>query len=263
MMTSDGAVPHAGSGDSHQDSSFISIRTAHKSFGELDVLRGVSLEVAAGEIVALIGPSGSGKSTLIRCVAGLERLDEGEILLHGVPVGAEPKNQHEASASLGMVFQSFNVFPHMTVMNNVVNPLRVVKGMAKSAAEEWALEALSRVHLTDKLVSYPASLSGGQKQRLAIARALAMQPEVLMFDEPTSSLDPELSYEILETIKELADGGLGMLIATHQVHFIGGFAHKMAFMHEGCISIQGTPNEVLQHKDERLRRFLVRLEENA
>lgn len=240
---------------------FISVRGVWKSFTALDVLRGLSLDVAAGEIVALIGPSGSGKSTLLRCIAGLERVDDGQIEIRGLPLAGGDATVRAVVEPIGMVFQGFNVFPHMSVLENVANPLKVIKGFGKDQAAERAHQALAKVSLTDKSTAYPVSLSGGQRQRLAIARAMAMEPQIILFDEPTSALDPELAHGVLETIKSLADEGLGMLIVTHQVHFISRFADRIAFVDEGVVRLEGPPDFVMSHPDERLHRFLARLEE--
>lgn len=243
---------------------FLEARDIHKSFGSTAVLKGVSLTLDPGEIIMLIGSSGSGKSTLLRCLNGLETVDSGEVLIKGVQIQGRTPESMTARASLGMVFQGFNLFPHMTALENVANPLRVVRRMPKEEAESAARARLGKVHLAEFVDRYPAQLSGGQKQRVAIARALAMEPQAMLFDEPTSALDPELAFEVLDTIRELAAEGLAMVIATHQVNFVGGFAHRIVFLDEGRVRVEGSPEHVLsESKDERLCRFLGHLRENT
>jgi len=244
--------------------SLVSVTGLRKSFGPLEVLRGISLEMERGQILALIGSSGSGKSTLLRCIMGLEPVDDGEIRIGGLSALGPGREARDVRRRAGMVFQSFNIFPHYTVLENVAGPLRVVQGIPREAARDKAAAFLARVHLEAKVASYPTALSGGQKQRVAIARALAMDPDVMLFDEPTSALDPELAGEILDIIRELASDGLSMLVATHQVNFVAAFADRMLFLDEGRIRVEGPPREVLSGSgDERLSRFLTRLRENA
>jgi ABC-type polar amino acid transport system ATPase subunit len=242
----------------------IELKDVHKSFGGLEVLNGISLTVYPGEIVAVIGSSGSGKSTLIRCINGLESVQSGQILIKGVPVNAGRKQAREMRKKVGMVFQNFNLFPHYTVLENITRPMIIANKADKRAASETALELLKKVKLEDKVASYPASLSGGQKQRVAIARVLAMNPDIILFDEPTSALDPELAYEVLDTIKSLAQDGLTMVIVTHQINFISQVANRMVFLDGGVISQMGTPEEILSNdSNERLKRFLIRLKEST
>lgn len=243
---------------------FLEARDIHKSFGSTHVLNGVSLALEPGEIIMLIGSSGSGKSTLLRCLNGLEEPDAGEALLRGTRILGKSPESKAARQSLGMVFQSFNLFPHMTVLENVANPLRVVRKLPKQQAAEKAHAHLAKVHLAEFAERYPAQLSGGQKQRVAIARALAMEPEAMLFDEPTSALDPELAFEVLGTIRELASEGLAMVIATHQVNFVGSFADRIMFLDEGRIRVEGTPQHVLhESEDPRLGGFLAHLRDNT
>lgn len=240
----------------------LEIQGVHKAFGSLQVLRGVSLRLAPGEIVALIGPSGSGKSTLIRCANGLERLDQGRVLVDGQTVHGRSPEARAARRKIGTVFQLFNVFPHLTTLENVANPLRVVARLPKQEAEGKARRLLAAVHMEDKLHDYPGKLSGGQKQRLAIARALALDPQLMLFDEPTSALDPELAHEVLYAIRDLAQQGLAMIVATHQVNFIGRFADRVLFMDEGIIKVEGAAEYVLHRAEEpRLVRFLQEVRE--
>ena len=243
---------------------FLEVSEVTKSFGELGVLEGVSLSVEPGEIVMLIGPSGCGKSTLLRCINGLEPVDSGTVTMKGSSTQGTSRDARQARRLVGTVFQHLNVFPHLTVLENIANPLRVVRGVGKTEASARAAEQLARVRLTDKLASYPSSLSGGQKQRVAIARALAMEPEIMLFDEPTSALDPEIAYEVLDTIRDLASEGLAMIIATHQVNFIGSFAHRVVFLAEGRVVVDGSPERLFaETEDPQLNRFLKRLRENT
>jgi ABC-type polar amino acid transport system ATPase subunit len=240
----------------------IEIKDIHKSFGTQPVLQGVSLTISAGEILGVIGASGSGKSTLIRCINGLEDIKRGEILIKGQRMD---KNRQSAQMrkKIGMVFQSFNLFPHYTVLENITGPCRVVRGMDKKSAEELSISLLQKVKLQDKIRQYPGNLSGGEKQRVAIARALAMEPEIILFDEPTSALDPELAYEVFDIIKLLAEDGLAMMIITHQIGFIKNLAHRIIFIDDGKIACTGTPDYILNECDNpRLQDFLMRLRKN-
>ncbi len=233
-----------------------------KRFGAVPVLRGIDLDVARGERIAVLGASGSGKSTLLRCVNFLEMPDAGSVVLDGKPVGRSEAELSRVRQRIGMVFQQFNLFPHMTALGNVMEGLRTVRRMARPEAEARALRELARVGLADKAASYPAHLSGGQKQRVAIARALAMDPEVLLFDEPTSALDPELVGEVLGVIRSLADEGRTMLLVTHELGFAYHVATRVVFLADGEIHEQGTPDEVLKHpRRERTQAFLARHKE--
>ena len=237
--------------------SLIEIHDIHKSFGEKEVLKGVSFNVDKGEIVGIIGASGSGKSTLIRCIAGLETIQSGEIVLKGKKI----TNPNDVVGTIGMVFQSFNLFPHYTVRENITKPLQTVKKMSEKDARQKAAGLLEKVRLTENEEQYPATLSGGQKQRLAIARALAMDPEILVFDEPTSSLDPELAHEVFQTINDLAAVGQTMLIVTHQINAISHFTTRVAFLKDGIIEVDDTPDVVFgKSENKHLREFLRMVE---
>jgi polar amino acid transport system ATP-binding protein len=255
----------------------IRIRNLHKRFGDLHVVKGVDLEVNRGERIAIIGASGSGKSTILRCLNFMEMPSDGTIELDGKVLGAEGggnarRGQRsysetelcEVRTRVGMVFQQFNLFPHMTVLENVMEGLITVKRMPKEAARARATEQLAKVGLQDKLDAYPGKLSGGQQQRVAIARALAMDPEVLLFDEPTSSLDPELVGEVLRVIHALAEEGRTMLLVTHELGFAYHFADRVVFIADGVVYETGTADDVLKHpKRERTQAFLARFTERA
>jgi polar amino acid transport system ATP-binding protein len=237
----------------------------HKRFGELEVLRGVNLEVAKGEVVCILGPSGSGKSTLLRCVNLLEPPEDGEIFLEGHDICKGPNSgTGEQSWELdfvrqrvGMVFQQFNLFPHKTVLENVTLAPRQVLGKGRAECEEKGRALLERVGLSDKLDQYPERLSGGQQQRVAIARALAMEPRVMLFDEVTSALDPELVKEVLDTMRELATEGMTMLVVTHEMGFAKEVGDQVVFMDGGVIVERGKPADVLDNpREERTKKFL-------
>ena len=252
----------------------LRVSNLQKWFGDLHVLRGIDFSVEAGERVAIIGGSGSGKSTFLRCLNFMEMPTDGAIALDGKEIGkADGRNGTRrypeselctVRERLGMVFQQFNLFPHMTVLENAMEGLLTVKGMKRAKARELATKELEKVGLGNKLDSYPGRLSGGQQQRVAIARALAMEPEILLFDEPTSSLDPELVGEVLRVIRQLADEGRTMLLVTHELGFAYHFATKVIFLADGVFHEVGTPDEVLKHpKQERTRAFLNRFTEFA
>ncbi|MFJ5115474.1 amino acid ABC transporter ATP-binding protein [Streptomyces sp. NPDC088551] len=241
----------------------------HKRFGPLEVLRGIDLEVRAGEVVVLLGPSGSGKSTFLRCINHLEQIDAGSIHVGGRLIGyrrsgsrvhhLRPREVTRQRRDIGMVFQHFNLFPHLTVLGNVMEAPVGVLRTPKAEARETALALLARVGLSDKASAYPRQLSGGQQQRVAIARALAMRPELMLFDEPTSALDPELVGEVLATMRDLARDGLTMLVVTHEIGFAREVADRVVFMDGGRVLESGTPREVLDHPShERTRAFLGR-----
>ena len=251
----------------------LRVRGLRKHFGDHAVLRGIDLDVMPGDRIAILGASGSGKSTLLRCLNLMELPSAGTIELAGTALGravagnkADPGARLYSEAELtrvcqrvGMVFQQFNLFPHMTAVGNVMEGLRVVRGLGKTEARERAQVELARVGLADKADAYPARLSGGQKQRVAIARALAMDPEVLLFDEPTSALDPELVGEVLRVIRSLAEEGRTMLLVTHEIGFAYHFSNRVLFIAEGVIHEQGTPDQVLKHPSEpRTRAFVER-----
>jgi ABC-type polar amino acid transport system ATPase subunit len=249
----------------------IQVRGLHKSFGKLEVLRGISFEVKRGEVMAIIGPSGSGKSTLLRCLNFLEEYQAGEVLFDNTLVGYRrdtagrrkldsERNVRRIRARLGMVFQSFNLFPHKTVLENVIEGPVVVKGQARAEAEAEARTLIARVGLTDKLDTYPTKLSGGQQQRAAIARALAMQPAAMLFDEPTSSLDPELVGEVLEVMQSLAADGMTMVVVTHEMGFARRVADRVMMMDAGEIVELAPPEQIFSKPESsRTAEFLRRV----
>jgi len=236
----------------------LSVRGLAKRFGNTDVLRGIDLNVTAGERIAILGASGSGKSTLLRCLNFMEMPDAGTVALDGKVIGRRESELSQVRQRIGMVFQQFNLFPHMTALGNVMEGLRTVKRVPKAEAAARAQQELARVGLAEKADTWPAHLSGGQKQRVAIARALAMDPEMLLFDEPTSALDPELVGEVLGVIRSLAEEGRTMLLVTHELGFAYHVATRVIFLAEGRILEQGTPDQVLKNpKEERTRAFLA------
>ena len=238
--------------------SLLSVRGLAKRFGNNDVLRGIDLDVEPGERIAILGASGSGKSTLLRCLNFMEMPDAGTVTLDGQIVGRRESELTQVRQRVGMVFQSFNLFPHMTAVGNVMEGLRTVRRQSKAEARARAEKELARVGLADKAATYPAHLSGGQKQRVAIARALAMDPEMLLFDEPTSALDPELVGEVLTVIRSLADEGRTMLLVTHELGFAYHVATRVIFLADGRILEQGTPDQILKNPtEERTRAFLA------
>ena len=235
----------------------IELRGVQKHFGKLHVLRDINLSVAPGEVVVVIGPSGSGKSTLCRAINRLETIDGGEILIEGKPLPQEGRELTAMRAELGMVFQQFNLFAHLTVLQNVMIGPTDVLGMDKESARERAMELLARVGVAEQAEKVPAQLSGGQQQRVAIARALAMQPKAMLFDEPTSALDPEMINEVLEVMVELAGRGMTMIVVTHEMNFARRVADRVVFMADGQIVEEGAPDEFFDHpKTERAAEFL-------
>jgi polar amino acid transport system ATP-binding protein len=236
----------------------VQLTELRKSFGANEVLRGINLEVKRGEVVCIIGPSGSGKSTLLRCVNMLETPTSGTVTVGGIELTDPDCDLDAARTSLGMVFQQFNLFPHMTAMENVTVALRKVLKRSRSEAELIAGEQLARVGLSEKSLSYPAQLSGGQQQRVAIARALAMGPSVMLFDEATSALDPELVGDVLAVMRSLAEEGMTMLVVTHEMGFARNVADRVIFMDEGVIMEQGKPADVLGNPSvDRTKKFLA------
>jgi polar amino acid transport system ATP-binding protein len=236
----------------------VQLTELRKSFGANEVLRGINLEVTRGEVVCIIGPSGSGKSTLLRCVNMLETPTSGTVAVGGIELTDPDCDLDAARTSLGMVFQQFNLFPHMTAMENVTVALRKVLKRSRSEAELIAGEQLARVGLSEKALSYPAQLSGGQQQRVAIARALAMGPSVMLFDEATSALDPELVGDVLAVMRSLAEEGMTMLVVTHEMGFARNVADRVIFMDEGVIMEQGKPADVLGNPSvDRTKKFLA------
>jgi polar amino acid transport system ATP-binding protein len=240
----------------------IELVALEKRFGHAQVLQGIDLRVSAGEVVCLIGPSGSGKSTLLRCVNRLEEPTGGRILIDGLDIGAPDCDLDQVRTRIGMVFQHFNLFPHLTVLGNLTIAQRKVLKRSPAAAEEKARAVLARVGLLEKIHDYPSRLSGGQQQRVAIARALAMDPEMMLFDEATSALDPELVGEVLGVMRALAEDGMTMMVVTHEMGFARRVADRVVFMDAGVIVEQGPPDQVLgDPRHERTRRFLQRVAE--
>ncbi len=238
----------------------IDFRQVNKWFGKLHVLKDVTLEVQPGEVVVVCGPSGSGKSTLIRCVNRLEPIQSGELMVLGEAVSRSGVNLSALRARVGMVFQSFNLFPHMTALENIMLAPLKVRGLPRAEAEKIARALLERVGIPDKADNYPANLSGGQQQRVAIARALAMQPEIMLFDEPTSALDPEMINEVLDVMTALAKDGMTMMVVTHEMGFARRVAHRVVFMDEGQIVEEQSPEAFFAApKSERTRQFLSKI----
>jgi polar amino acid transport system ATP-binding protein len=236
------------------------LENVHKSFGKTEVLRGIDLTVDEHQVVCLIGASGSGKSTLLRCVNLLEPIDEGRILVDGRDITAEGVNVNEVRKSIGIVFQAFNLFPHMTVLANVTLGPRKALDLPRAQAEAEALELLGRFGLADRRGDYPDRLSGGQQQRVAILRALAMKPALLLLDEVTSALDPELVSEVLQLIGELAEGGMTMVVATHEMSFARDIADRVCFLDGGAILEEGAPEQIFtQPREPRTQQFLARI----
>jgi polar amino acid transport system ATP-binding protein len=249
-----------GSGESAGGSPALRVEGLRKSFGANEVLRGIDLTVASHEVIGLIGASGSGKSTLLRCVNLLERIDAGAIYLDGQLITGPGVNENLVRQHIGIVFQSFNLFPHMTVERNVTLAPMKVLGLSRAEAAEQSKVLLDRFGLLEKRADYPDRLSGGQQQRVAIVRALAMRPRLMLLDEVTSALDPELVSEVLDVIRELAEGGMTMLIATHEMGFARDIASRVCFLADGQIIEQGPPAQLFsQPSDERTRRFLRRI----
>lgn len=238
----------------------IKIDQITKSFGQLEVLKGISTEIGKGEVVAIIGPSGSGKSTLLRCINLLEVPTSGQIIINGQAITDPKANVMQIRQQIGMVFQHFHLFPHMTVLNNLTYAPIKVKGMSKDKAEKKAKELLARVGLSDKADVYPSRLSGGQKQRVAIARSLVMEPEIMLFDEPTSALDPEMVKEVLDVMKGLADSGMTMAIVTHEMRFAEEVADRILFLDGGRLVEDAPPADFFQRPaSERAKQFLEKV----
>ncbi len=235
----------------------IKVRNLQKDFGKLRILKDINIDIHEGEVVVVIGPSGSGKSTFLRCLNRLEIATGGEIIINGNDISDKHININQVRENIGMVFQHFNLFPNMTVMQNIMLAPVKLKKMTKEQAKEAGMKLLTRVGLEEKADVYPQQLSGGQKQRVAIARALAMNPSIMLFDEPTSALDPEMVGEVLNVMQELAKGGMTMVVVTHEMGFAREVADRIVFMDGGYIIEEGTPDEVLKHpKQERTITFL-------
>ncbi|MDD7182270.1 MAG: amino acid ABC transporter ATP-binding protein [Peptostreptococcus porci] len=238
----------------------LEIKDLHKSFGNLEVIKGIDLEIDKGDIVVIIGPSGSGKSTVLRCMNLLEQPTSGDIVFEGQSIMENKKNIDKIRENIGMVFQNFNLFPNKSIIENITLAPMKVKGISKADAEKKAEELLTRVGLIEKKDSFPNQLSGGQQQRIAIARALAMEPDMMLFDEPTSALDPEMVKEVLDVIKELADEGMTMAIVTHEMGFAKEVADRVIFVDGGKIVEDGSPDEVFNNpKSERAKDFFAKI----
>ena len=238
----------------------IEVRNLHKTFGNLHVLKGIDLDVSNGEVVSVIGASGSGKSTLLYCINGLEPINDGSVKVDGVDVHARDTDINKLRQKLGMVFQQWNSFPHLTALENVALAPRIVRGLSKQESRDIAVRQLEHVGLGDKLQSYPGALSGGQQQRLAIARALAMEPKYMLFDEATSALDPELVGEVLDTMRLLAEEGMTMICVTHEMGFARDVSDRVAFFHNGMMEEIGPPSQIFgDAKSENTRKFLSKV----
>ncbi len=238
----------------------IEVRNLHKYFGELEVLKGIDVHIKKGDCVCVVGPSGGGKSTFLRCINLLEIPTKGDIIIEGLSLMDNRRQIDKMRQKVGMVFQQFNLFPHMTVLKNLTMAPVKLKKMNEAAAKERGMELLNRVGLADKANEYPNRLSGGQKQRVAIARALAMDPDVLLFDEPTSALDPEMVGEVLEVMKQLAANKITMVVVTHEMGFARGVGNRVLFMDGGVIAEQGSPDEVFGNpQSDRLKEFLSKV----
>ena len=238
----------------------ISVNNLHKSFHGKEVLKGISTEINRGDVVTIIGPSGSGKSTFLRCLNLLETPDSGSVILDGTDLMAKSTNINRERMKMGMVFQQFNLFPHMSILDNLTTAPVMLKKMSKDEAKEKAMQLLKRVGLADRADAYPNQLSGGQKQRIAIVRALCMEPEVMLFDEPTSALDPEMVGEVLDVMKELAKEGMTMIVVTHEMGFAREVSNRVMFMDEGIIMEENSPKELFDNPQcERLKSFLSKV----
>ena len=239
----------------------IEFRDVHKSFGNLEVLKGINLNIEKGQVVTLIGPSGSGKSTILRCINLLEKPTKGQVFIDGTDITVPKADIQAVRKNIGMVFQHFNLFPHMTILDNMTLAPMKVKGVSKEEAEKKALELLERVGLADRAGAYPIQLSGGQKQRVAIVRALAMEPEVMLFDEPTSALDPEMVGEVLDVMKELAKEGMTMVVVTHEMGFAREVGNRSSFLWQTeRLLVDGTPTEIFDNPtNPRLQEFLSKV----
>ena len=240
----------------------LKIRDLKKAFGKLEVLKGLATDIRKGEVVVMIGPSGGGKSTFLRCMNLLEQPTEGTIEFEGIDiVSADEKTKNRVRSEMGTVFQHFNLFPHLTILDNITLAPRLVRGVAREEAEKKAMELLVRVGLAEKAKAYPQQLSGGQKQRVAIVRSLAMEPKVMLFDEPTSALDPEMVGEVLDVMKDLAKNGMTMVVVTHEMRFARDVATRVLFLDGGRITAEGTPDEIFGQKhDGRLGEFIGKVQ---
>lgn len=248
------------SGDRSADDAIVTLENVGKKFKDFHALKGINFKVGKQEVVVVIGPSGSGKSTMIRCINRLEEHDSGRIIVDGTELTADIRNIQEIRKETGMVFQSFNLFPHLSILRNIsLGPIQV-RGVPKAKAEELAMGLLERVKIPEQAKKYPAQLSGGQQQRVAIARALAMKPKVMLFDEPTSALDPEMINEVLDVIKELAREGMTMVVVTHEMGFAREVADRVVFMADGEIVEVGTPEQIFDNpQEDRTKKFLSQI----
>ncbi|MCX7838110.1 MAG: amino acid ABC transporter ATP-binding protein [Anaerolineae bacterium] len=238
----------------------IQIENVHKHFGRVHALRGVSTTVQRGEVLVLIGPSGSGKSTLLRCINGLERPDAGRVIVDGIPLDNSSEHINAIRAEVGIVFQQFNLFPHLTVLQNITLAQQIVRKRTPEESKKIARELLAKVGIPEKADAYPAQLSGGQQQRVAIARALAMNPKIMLFDEPTSALDPEMIKEVLDTMLLLAREGMTMVVVSHEMGFARAAAHRIVFMDNGTIIEDTTPEQLFTNpREERTKQFLSKI----
>ena len=238
----------------------IEVQGVDKFFGDFQALKDINLNVGKQEVIVVMGPSGSGKSTLIRCINRLEKHDAGRIVVDGVELSDDIRNIQEIRRETGMVFQQFNLFPHLTVLDNITLAPRQVRNMPKQDAEELAKQMLERVKIPEQAQKYPGQLSGGQQQRVAIARSLAMQPKVMLFDEPTSALDPEMIKEVLDAMQELAESGMTMIVVTHEMGFARAVANRVLFMADGQVVEVGTPQHIFENPDEdRTKLFLSQI----
>jgi polar amino acid transport system ATP-binding protein len=238
----------------------IQIEKVHKRFGKVHALRGVSLSVQRGEVLVLIGPSGSGKSTLLRCINGLEYVDSGTVMVDNIPVTHAAKNINAVRAEVGIVFQQFNLFPHLSVLENLTLAQRIIRKRTPTESERVARELLAKVGIPEKSDSYPAQLSGGQQQRVAIARALAMNPKIMLFDEPTSALDPEMIKEVLDAMMLLAKEGMTMVVVSHEMGFARACANRIVFLDEGTLIEDTTPDDLFTNPhEERTKQFLSKI----
>ena len=240
----------------------LKIEGLKKSFGKLEVLKGLTTTIKKGEVVVMIGPSGGGKSTFLRCMNLLEQPTEGKIVFNDIDiVSADEKTKNKVRSEMGMVFQHFNLFPHLSILDNITLAPRLVRGVDRATAEKKAMELLERVGLAEKAKAYPQQLSGGQKQRVAIVRSLAMEPKVMLFDEPTSALDPEMVGEVLDVMKDLAKNGMTMVVVTHEMRFARDVASRVLFLDGGRITAEGTPDEIFGQKhDGRLGEFIGKVQ---
>jgi len=253
-------IAGSGAGKAAYAVSIIEFHGVNKFFGDFQVLKDIDLSVDEGEVVVVIGPSGSGKSTLLRCINGLEEITSGELIVDGMRLSDKKTDMNKVRTEIGMVFQQFNLYPHMTIAQNIKLAPKKVKNVSEKEADERCSRLLARVGIPEQADKYPESLSGGQQQRVAIARGLAMEPKIMLFDEPTSALDPEMINEVLEAMADLAEGGMTMVVVTHEMGFARRVADRVVFMDEGRIVEIGTPEHFFQNpQNERAKRFLNRI----